>query len=247
MRTRLDFQNYLDSDWEVGYGQMGNSFGSCQEKKIFPFHHAPDRLGNQFAPIKGDPDRGPGTYNHAERNNLIYNLAKRPQSIKGYSMGARTTPRFVIINKACATSVFAPALWSAVDRLETRGSFFLGGDVLTWKQGKSGDFCDPTNFVFLGRHVSAVESDLGQWHPADANTVGFSKLPGFGLGSGLPGTYNPNKLPHRHVSWPGKFGSPDWSLVPMPQRRTFRAELISDKEFKKYRNLVAYLSIYYSD
>lgn len=42
------------------------------------------------------------------------------------------------------------------------GSFFLGGDVLTWKQGKSGDFCDPTNFVFLGRHVSAVEPGIGQ-------------------------------------------------------------------------------------
>ncbi|XP_026532661.1 protein pitchfork isoform X1 [Notechis scutatus] len=192
--------------WELSDVQKERPFGTTQEKKIFPFHHAPDRLGNEFAPIIGDPDRGPGTYNHAERNNLIYNLAQRPQSTKGYSMGARTTPRFVIINKHVTP---APTSYQSI-----------------WiKEHKH----KTVHFPFL----SNVPRFLEQVQDREL-------FPG-------PGTYNPYKLPHRHVSWPGKFGSPDWSLVPMPQRRTFRAELLSDKEFKKYRNLVAYLSIYYSD
>ncbi|KAM6456738.1 ciliary microtubule-associated protein 3 isoform 3-T3 [Liasis olivaceus] len=99
LRTRLDFQQSQDAGWELSNVQKRNSFGSSQEKKIFPFFHAPDRLGNAYIPIKGDPDRGPGAYNHAERNNLIYNLANRPESTKGYTMGARTTPRFELINK----------------------------------------------------------------------------------------------------------------------------------------------------
>ncbi|TFK03718.1 rhodopsin [Platysternon megacephalum] len=61
-----------------------------------------------------------------------------------------------------------------------------------------------------------------------------------------PGTYEADKLPHKKITWPMKFGSPDWSLVPMPERRTLRTELITDKEFRKHRNRLAYLSLYYS-
>ncbi|KAF7254047.1 Protein pitchfork [Varanus komodoensis] len=131
-----------------------------------------DRLGNEHVPVRGEPHRGPGAYNHGERTTLLYLLAHRPESTKGYTMGARTTPRFGI-----------PSKGANLDKLH-------------------------------------------QYRP---------------------GTYDPNKMPHRHVTWPGKFGSPDWSLVPTPVKRTFRTELLSDKEFRKHRNLVAYLSLYYDD
>ncbi|EMP30860.1 Putative protein C1orf88 like protein, partial [Chelonia mydas] len=59
------------------------------------------------------------------------------------------------------------------------------------------------------------------------------------------GTYEADKLPHKKITWPMKFGSPDWSLVPVLERRTLRTELITDKEFRKHRNRLAYLSLYY--
>ncbi|XP_015740877.1 protein pitchfork [Coturnix japonica] len=64
-----------------------------------------------------------------------------------------------------------------------------------------------------------------------------------------PGTYNADKRLHKNITWPMKFGAPDWSLVPMPSRRMLRTEvqkLIADREFIKHRNRVAYLSLYES-
>ncbi|XP_072212387.1 ciliary microtubule-associated protein 3 [Excalfactoria chinensis] len=62
-----------------------------------------------------------------------------------------------------------------------------------------------------------------------------------------PGTYNADKRLHRNITWPMKFGSPDWSLVPMPARRMLKTDvqkLLVDREFMKHRNRVAYLSLY---
>nr|XP_060628615.1 ciliary microtubule-associated protein 3 [Anolis sagrei ordinatus] len=192
--------------WELTEAQKRNSFGSCQEREVFPFSYAPDRLGNEYVPIKGHPNRGPGAYNNAERNTLIYNLAHRPVSIKGYSMGARTNPRFRIIGKHVVP--------------------------------------DPT--VYQGDH-SKEQKRQPAFAPFGRRSPRFSDyllpkecFPG-------PGTYDPDRLPHKHVTWPGRFGPPDWALIPMPEKRTFKAELLTDKEFKKHRNLVAYLSLYYSD
>ncbi|XP_072500430.1 ciliary microtubule-associated protein 3 isoform X2 [Notamacropus eugenii] len=61
-----------------------------------------------------------------------------------------------------------------------------------------------------------------------------------------PGTYNPETVISRKVTWPMKFGSPDWAQVPVLKKRTLKTELISDKEFRIHRNRVAYLSLYYS-
>ncbi|XP_077074646.1 ciliary microtubule-associated protein 3-like [Siphateles boraxobius] len=60
-----------------------------------------------------------------------------------------------------------------------------------------------------------------------------------------PGAYTHNTLPSKRVSWPMKFGSPDWSKVPLLERRALRTELLHDKEFRKQRNRVAYLSLFY--
>ncbi|XP_004689554.1 PREDICTED: protein pitchfork [Condylura cristata] len=60
-----------------------------------------------------------------------------------------------------------------------------------------------------------------------------------------PGTYNPEKKSPPKVTWPMKFGSPDWAQVPCLQKRTLKTELSTDKDFRKHRNRVAYLSLYY--
>ncbi|KAM6217120.1 ciliary microtubule-associated protein 3 [Rhynchocyon petersi] len=60
-----------------------------------------------------------------------------------------------------------------------------------------------------------------------------------------PGTYNPEIKPPRKVTWPMKFGSPDWAQVPCAQKRTIKSELPTDKDFRKQRNRVAYLKLYY--
>ncbi|EDL81831.1 rCG28481 [Rattus norvegicus] len=60
-----------------------------------------------------------------------------------------------------------------------------------------------------------------------------------------PGTYNPKNNSVPKVSWPMKFGSPDWSQVPCLEKRTLKAELSTDKDFRKHRNRVAYFSLYY--
>lgn len=40
-------------------------FGSCQERRLFPLHYAPDRLGNQHS-RRGEPHVGPGCYDNHE-------------------------------------------------------------------------------------------------------------------------------------------------------------------------------------
>uniref|UniRef100_A0A8C5K0D8 Ciliary microtubule associated protein 3 n=1 Tax=Jaculus jaculus TaxID=51337 RepID=A0A8C5K0D8_JACJA len=60
-----------------------------------------------------------------------------------------------------------------------------------------------------------------------------------------PGTYNPERKPVPKVTWPMKFGSPDWDQVPYLEKRTLKAELSTDKDFRKRRNRVAYFSLFY--
>ncbi|XP_028009856.1 protein pitchfork isoform X2 [Eptesicus fuscus] len=61
-----------------------------------------------------------------------------------------------------------------------------------------------------------------------------------------PDMYNPVIKPPPKVTWPMKFGSPDWDQIPCLRKRTLKAELPSDKDFRRYRNRMAYLSLFYS-
>lgn len=63
------------------------SFGSCQERKMFPLHHAPDRLGIQLIAIRGDPLLGPGRYLSQEVSCSVFMLRVFP-SQKTHSTGA---------------------------------------------------------------------------------------------------------------------------------------------------------------
>uniref|UniRef100_A0A3P9DBG0 Primary cilia formation n=1 Tax=Maylandia zebra TaxID=106582 RepID=A0A3P9DBG0_9CICH len=73
-------------------------FGSSLERRLFPLHYAPDRLGNQMSQ-QGPPHVGPGSYDNHEFGTILYDIQKTPGSKKGYSLSARTAVRFPPCNK----------------------------------------------------------------------------------------------------------------------------------------------------
>nr|KAF6413976.1 primary cilia formation [Molossus molossus] len=145
-------------------------FGTCQQKKIFPYSYPYNFLGNKFLPLRGAPHRGPGCY--TTENDM--------------------TPH--------------PGTYQTVNFQEQKP-----------KQNFA-----PFN-VMLPRFRT---------HSKDMYYPG-------------PGIYNPKIKPPPKVTWPMKFGSPDWAQVPCLQKRTLKAELPTDKDFRKHRNRMAYLSLFY--
>ncbi|XP_008570120.1 PREDICTED: protein pitchfork [Galeopterus variegatus] len=180
------------------------SFGTRQQRKLFPHYHAPNLLGNKFLPLRGSPRRGPGCYILEDTYGLAYNLTKIPTSIKGYTCGARTALRFKPINKDMTPY---PGMYQRT----------------TPQEEKHKQSFAPFNVLM----------------PRFRNYSKDTYYPG-------PGTYNPEKKPPLKIAWPMKFGSPDWAQVPCLQKRTLKTELSTDKDFRKHRNRVAYLSLYYN-
>ncbi|NWH23151.1 PIFO protein, partial [Grus americana] len=181
------------------------SFGSCQERKMFPLHHAPDRLGIQLGAIRGDPVLGPGCYLGQEESSLGYSLENKPLSKKGYVIGARTAQRFV---SEPQTVTPGPATYQSF-----------------WKKERK---CQPA------------------YAPFSIKTPRFPDKPSNKEFFPGPGTYEIDKQLHKKITWPMKFGSPDWSSVLMPAKRMLKMELTIDREFRKHRDRVAYLSLYSS-
>ncbi|KFW08118.1 Protein pitchfork, partial [Eurypyga helias] len=184
------------------------SFGSCQERKMFPLHHAPDRLGIQLTTITGHPSLGPGCYLSPETNSLRYSLENKPLSKKGYVLGARTAQRFIPEPQTVTPS---PAMYQS-----------------SWKKERK---CQPAYAPFSSKTPRFPDK------PSDKEF-----FPG-------PGTYKTDKQLHKKITWPMKFGSPDWSLAPKPAKRMVKMDvqkMTTDKEFTKNRDRVAYLSLYYS-
>lgn len=101
------------------------AFGTSQDRKLFPLHFAPDRLGNEMS-RQGAPDLGPGSYdNHKvgvlrsscqsgnqclvhplqqtrpplllQLGTMLYDLHKTPRSKRGYF--ATTAARFPACSK----------------------------------------------------------------------------------------------------------------------------------------------------
>ncbi|XP_010604346.1 protein pitchfork isoform X1 [Fukomys damarensis] len=179
------------------------SFGTRQQRKLFPLYHPPNRLGNFFLPLRGSPHTGPGHY-ISEDYGLAYKLSKIPTSTKGYALGARTAVRFKPVTKDVTP---CPGKYQKAKTSEEKHKQnFAAFNVLIPRSGKCSK--DPS-------------------------------YPG-------PGTYNPEKKPPPKVAWPMKFGSPDWAQVPCLQKRTLKAELSTDREFRKHRNRVAYLKLFYN-
>uniref|UniRef100_A0A8C8AWL7 Primary cilia formation n=1 Tax=Otus sunia TaxID=257818 RepID=A0A8C8AWL7_9STRI len=172
------------------YVQKRISFGSCQERKIFPLHHASDRLGIQLTAIRGDPSLGPGCYLSQEVSCSVFTT----KSVLKFSLLQAVTP--------------SPATYQSF-----------------WKKERK---CQPAYAPF------SVKTPRFPDKPSDKEF-----FPG-------PGTYEAGKQLHKKITWPMKFGSPDWSLVPMPPKRMLKMEMTIDREFRKHRDRVAYLSLYFS-
>ncbi|XP_010946598.1 ciliary microtubule-associated protein 3 [Camelus dromedarius] len=180
------------------------SFGTRQQRKLFPHFHPPSLLGNKFLPLRGVPHRGPGCYIPEDLHGLAYNLSKIPTSRKGYAFGARTAMRFKPISKDTTPH---PGMYQTVN---------------PWGQKDKRNFAP---FNALSPRFRTYSKD-----PC---------YPG-------PGTYNPETKEPQKITWPMRFGSPDWAQIPCLQKRTLKAELSTDKDFRKHRSRVAYLSLYYN-
>uniref|UniRef100_A0A8C0F188 Primary cilia formation n=1 Tax=Bubo bubo TaxID=30461 RepID=A0A8C0F188_BUBBB len=189
------------------------SFGSCQERKIFPLHHASDRLGIQLTAIRGDPSLGPGCYLSQEVSCSVSTLRAFPSRKTEYR-SHRSTARMVCRTK----SILKFSLLQTVTPSPATYQSF-------WKKERK---CQPAYAPF------SIKTPRFPDKPSDKEF-----FPG-------PGTYEAGKQLHKKITWPMKFGSPDWSLVPVPPKRMLKMEMTIDREFRKHRDRVAYLSLYYS-
>uniref|UniRef100_A0A8B9D839 Primary cilia formation n=1 Tax=Anser cygnoides TaxID=8845 RepID=A0A8B9D839_ANSCY len=190
------------------------SFGSCQERKTFPLHHAPDRLGIQLGAIKGNPFLGPGCYQSQEVSCLTFLLRAFPSQKTHIIRKLALEPARHRVPHACPAK---PLYKTVTPGPGTYQSF--------WNKDRK---CQPSHAPF--------SSKTSRFPDKPSNKELF---PG-------PGTYDTDKQLHKKITWPMKFGSPDWSLVPMPAKRMLKTELMVDREFIKHRNRVAYLSLYES-
>nr|XP_020474650.1 protein pitchfork [Monopterus albus] len=178
-------------------------FGSSQERKLFPLHYAPDRLGNQMSRHTA-PHLGPGRYDNHEFGTIVYDLKKTPGSNKGYSLSARTAARFPPCSKTVAPSPQQYQQDQSQSRIPPPGKTPFNSSAQRFK-----------------RTSSTAEHNPG------------------------PGTYTHDVVTTRKVSWPMRFGRPDWSRLPHQEKSSLRVKVNSEKEFLKQRSRVAYLSLYY--
>ncbi|EDO36035.1 predicted protein [Nematostella vectensis] len=70
------------------------SFGTTLDRELMPIKAPNNRFGNELLAIRGAPNRGPGCYDNAEVSTFVYEQEQRPVCRRGYSLGARTAPRF---------------------------------------------------------------------------------------------------------------------------------------------------------
>ncbi|XP_035500339.1 protein pitchfork-like isoform X2 [Scophthalmus maximus] len=180
------------------------AFGSCQERRLFPLHHAPDRLGVLQASRRAAPHVGPGCYDNHEYGTMLHDSQRTPGSKKGYVLSARTAARF----PPCSQTVNPSPQQYQQDQSRSR-------------------IAPPAK------------------NPFNSTAERFKTLSRTAEDSPGPGTYAQDAVTNRKVSWPMCFGSPDWSRLPQPEKKSLRVKLESEKTFLKQRSRAAYLSLYY--
>ncbi|XP_072553335.1 ciliary microtubule-associated protein 3 isoform X3 [Salminus brasiliensis] len=139
------------------------AFGSCQERKMFPAHRAPNRAGIEFLPQYGSPLLGPGCYDN--------HVAATPSPQK-YQQD--------------------------------------------WSMSR---VCPP------GRT------------PFNSSNQRFRSKPATASSSPGPGAYAHDTPHNQKVSWPMKFGSPDWSRVSQLERKAIRTEVQTRNDLYRGRTV----------
>ncbi|XP_002733481.1 ciliary microtubule-associated protein 3-like [Saccoglossus kowalevskii] len=69
------------------------SFGTTLDRPLFPAKVPPTRVG-VILQAESSPNRAPGTYDNHEVSGFVYHINNQVTSKRGYSLGARTGPRF---------------------------------------------------------------------------------------------------------------------------------------------------------
>ncbi|XP_059723924.1 ciliary microtubule-associated protein 3 [Haemorhous mexicanus] len=229
------------------------SFGTTQERKMFPYSHAPDRLGIEVLGVRGDPSLGPGSYLGPESSALQSPLSTRPLSSRGYVMGARTAPRFQ--QKA---QVRGRQKGGKTGKNPGENSQNTRGKQKKKKRGKEGKSRKKkTGETPLSPGPAAYGPSPARPRPAPpgpgpapfgSSTPRFpGRAPDRDRNPG-PGTYDPREPQARQVRWPGCFGAPDWARLPRPLPRMLRMQvqkMTVDKKFQKNLGREAYLRLYH--
>ncbi|OWF54757.1 protein pitchfork-like [Mizuhopecten yessoensis] len=68
-------------------------FMTTMDREMFPTKMPYNRFGNEIAPLRGAPHRGPGCYENEDKTSFMYNIENKINSKKGYTLGARTAAR----------------------------------------------------------------------------------------------------------------------------------------------------------
>jgi len=82
-------QNFLLSNTK----ESRVSFGTTLDRELLPLKTPHTRTGNEMA-LRGVPNLAPCSYDNAEVSSFVHLLHQKPVCKKGYSLGARTGPRF---------------------------------------------------------------------------------------------------------------------------------------------------------
>ncbi|XP_052798352.1 protein pitchfork-like isoform X2 [Mya arenaria] len=215
------------------------SFMTTLDREMFPTKMPQNRFGNEICPLRGAPHRGPGCYENEEKTNFWYDIEHKINSTKGYTLGARTGPRFPKKN--------------------------VGGLI---KANTAFDFLNSdSNIPKLERHITTASmfqtpspmayqttcTDLKEFETSEKPfLVGAERFPVYrrDIEEVLPGAgaYEHQVRRNRKVQWHQSFGGAP-ILMPTIQVRSIidqnTEKLYSTKEEKKYNRKLAYMKLYY--
>jgi len=167
------------------------SFGTTQDRKLFPHHCAFNRLGNLDG-IRGAPDLGPDKYNVDQVTNLQYKIMSKPTNVRGYSMGARTANRFPQLK--CKNGYYAHDLSRGLEMSFPGPTTYPKEDLWepkTVKKNKEAFNNSASRFP--------ADSKIDPSWTTDSKAV---------LHQPAPGTYEHDVQRFRRVEYAGSFGGP---------------------------------------
>ncbi|KAL4224741.1 hypothetical protein ACF0H5_015438 [Mactra antiquata] len=208
------------------------------DRELFPTKMPQNRFGNEICPLRGAPHRGPGCYENEDKTNFWYDIEHKINSTKGYTLGARTGPRFYRENVGTFVKMN-----TNLDLLDPFGNIemFARQSTIDKYQTPSPTAyqttCTDAKTFDLSKKPFLVGADRFPVYRRDINEV----LPG-------PGAYEHQIKRNRQVQWHQSFGGtpvmmPEIQVRSIIDRNT--EKLYSTKEEKKFNRKLAYMKLYY--